>query len=542
MSKTTNMSDSQPLNAQPRVLVCDHIDASAVDILKPVAQVTESAPLSEDALIEALEGIDVLLVRSQTKVTARVIESTRQLKMIARAGVGVDNIDLEAATRQGIMVVNSPSGNTMAAAEHTLGLMFALARYVPAADQSLRNNEWKRKDFLGSELNGKVLGIVGLGKIGTHVARVAHAMNMQLVGFDPFVSKEQAQRMHVELLPLQEVFARADYLSLHVPNTPETHHMINAESIAMMKDGVRIINCARGQLVDSEALAAAVKSGKVAGAALDVFEQEPLIDSPLQTLGRDVILTPHLGASTKEAQVNVARDVAEQAVKLLQGESVQNAINIPSLMPRLLQDVQPYFPLAENLGSFLGQLQSLPIERVEIEYVGELADKNTEPLKVALLRGLLKHSLPEQVNYVNALYLAQERGIEVNETQTHFSSDYTNLISLSVYFDNGEHRHVAGSIIGEGEERIVHIDHFPIGCIPAGHMLVVPHPDKPGMIGVMGELLGDLDINISGIQLGRHGKRGPAVMVINVDEKLDQQVMKTIQARSEFAHSRLVVL
>lgn len=529
-------------NSKPRVLVCDHIDASAVQILEAVAEVVESPPLSEDELIAALEGIDVLLVRSQTKVTARVIATTQQLKMIARAGVGVDNIDLEAATRQGIMVVNSPSGNTIAAAEHTLALMFALARHIPTADQSLKGNAWERKNLLGTELAGKTLGVVGLGKIGSHVAKVACALNMRVIGFDPYVSQEQAKRLNVEVMALPEVFAQADYLSLHVPNTPETTHMVNAESLATMKAGVRIINCARGPLIDTPALVAALESGHVAGAALDVFEKEPLVDSPLQAMGRNVILTPHLGASTKEAQVNVAVDVAHQAVKLLRGESVQNALNIPSMMPRLLKDVQPYFGLAERLGSFLGQLQSQPIQKVTIDYLGELADKNTEPLKVALLRGLLKHGLPEQVNYVNALYLAEERGVEVEESQASHSHDYTNAISLEVTFENGHSRQVSGAIIGEGQERIVSIDGFPISCVPSGHMLVVPHPDKPGMVGVMGELLGTLDININGIQLGRHGKRGPAVMVINVDETLNQDVMKQIQAREEFASSRLVVL
>ncbi len=534
------MSNSPQPSA--RVLVCDHIDASAVQILEPVAEVIESPPLGEDALIEALQGIDVLLVRSQTKVTARVIAATQQLKMIARAGVGVDNIDLEAATRQGIMVVNSPSGNTIAAAEHTLALMFALARQIPAADHSLKGNAWERKNFMGSELSGKTLGVVGLGKIGSHVAKVANALNMRVLGYDPYVSHEQAKRMGVEVMPLAELFTQVDYVSLHVPNTPETTHMINAESLATMKPGVRIINCARGQLIDTEALIAALESGHVGGVALDVFEKEPLVDSPLQNMGPNVVLTPHLGASTKEAQVNVALDVAQQAAKLLRGEAVQNAMNIPSMMPRLLQGVQPYFGLAEHLGSFLGQLQSQPIQEVTIQYLGELADKNTEPLKVAMLRGLLKHALPEQVNYVNALYLAQERGIAVHESQSSFSHDYTNLICLKVTFEDGQCRQVSGAIIGEGQERIVNIDGFPISCVPSGHMLVIPHPDKPGMVGVMGEMLGKLDININGIQLGRHGKRGPAVMVINVDETLNQEIMQHIQAREDFTQARLVVL
>ncbi|MGV3524673.1 MAG: phosphoglycerate dehydrogenase [Candidatus Sericytochromatia bacterium] len=526
---------------KPRVLVCDHVHPSAVEILEPFAEVVVSGPLSESELIERLPGCVALLVRSQTKVTAAALEHAQGLQMIARAGVGVDNIDLAAATRHGVMVVNSPEGNTIAAAEHTLALMFALTRHIPAADQSLKQNAWRRNDFMGAELYDKTLGVVGLGKIGGHVARVAAALGMRLIGYDPFVTQERAAQLQVEVTDLASLFARADYITLHVPKTPETHHMINAQTLATMKDGVRIINCARGELINTPDLIAALESGKVAGAALDVFEQEPLKDSPLQALGNKVVLTPHLGASTEEAQVNVALDVAQQVARLLQGESVQNAINIPSLLPRLLKEVQPYFALAEKLGRFVGQLQASAITSVEIKYFGELASKNTEPLKVALLRGLLQPVLHEQVNYVNAQLLAQDRGIKVSETKSESSSDYTSLISLDVVFEGG-HRQVSGSIIGENQERIVSIDHFPILCIPAGQLLVIPHPDKPGMVGEVGALLGSYDINISGLQLGRHSRRGPAVMVVNIDEALKPEVLAEIQNREDFSETRMVSL
>lgn len=529
---------------KPRVLICDHIDAAAVEILAPLAEVETSGPLSEAELIEKIPAYAALMVRSQTKVTEPVLAAASQLKIVARAGVGVDNINLEAATRHGVMVVNSPEGNTIAAAEHTLAMMLSLSRHIPAADQSMKAHLWQRKDFMGSELYHKTLGIVGLGKIGSHLARIAGTMGMTLLGYDPYVNQEHADQLNVKVVDLKTLFAQADYITLHVPKTNETRHMINADTLASMKDGVRIINCARGELIDTAALAAALEAGKVAGAALDVFEQEPLpAESPLASLGRRVVLTPHLGASTEEAQVNVALDVARQVKKTLSGEPAQNVLNLPSLMPRLLQEVKAYFGLAEKLGRFMGQLQCHAIREVKIHYHGELADKNTEPLKVALLKGLLQPTLQDHVNYVNALLIARERGIRITESKSSLSSDYTNLILLEVQFENETYaRKVGGSIIGEGQERIVNIDGFPISCIPTGELLVIPHPDKPGMVGVIGEFLGLHEINISGIQLGRHAKKGPAVMVVNIDDTLSPEVLTEIQSRPDFVQTRMVSL
>lgn len=522
-----------------KVLVCDHIHASAVDILQPVAEVTESAPLSEAELIEQLPAYDAVLVRSQTKITAAALENADRLKIIARAGVGVDNIDLAAATRKGILVVNSPEGNTIAAAEHTLALMMALTRHVAPADQSLKNNQWRRNDFMGAELYHKTLGIVGLGKIGSHVARVANAMGMRLVGFDPFITQERAKQLNVETVDLETLFATSDYISLHVPKTPETKHMINAKSLAGMKDGVRIINCARGELIDTAALIDALNSGKVAGAALDVFEQEPLKDSPLQQLGPKVLITPHLGASTEEAQVNVALDVARQVAGVLRGEPAQSAINMPGLMPHLLREVQPFFTLAEKLGRIVGQLQTSGIREARISYLGDLAGKNTDPLKVALIKGLLQPTLREHVNYVNALLTAQDRGIRITESKSNAGSDYASVIVLEVCCE-GETRQISGALLGDGEERVISVDGFPTSFTPEGQLLVIPHPDKPGMVGEIGALLGRHDINISGLQLGRHSKRGPAVMIVNIDEVLAPEVLGDIQSREEFSQTRMV--
>jgi D-3-phosphoglycerate dehydrogenase / 2-oxoglutarate reductase len=524
-----------------RVLVCDHIHSSALEILKPLAEISECGPLSEEELCAQIGQFDALLVRSQTKVTAKAMAAAAgRIKIIARAGVGVDNIDVAAATQYGIVVVNSPEGNTIAAAEHTLGLMMALSRYIPAADASLKQNEWRRKDFTGSELYGKTLGIVGLGKIGSHVAKVAKSLGMHLLGYDPFINAERAARLEVQVMDLGSLFKQADYITLHVPKTPETQHMINAQSLATMKPSVRIINCARGELIDTSALIEALEKGTVAGAALDVFEQEPLKDSPLQAFDQRVVLTPHLGASTEEAQVNVALDVAAQVAAVLRGEQAQNAINIPSMLPHLLKEVQPYFPLAEKLGSFIGQLQSCAIRDVRITYFGELAQKPTEPLKVAVLRGLLGPTLKERVNYVNALHLAKERGISITESKSSESHDYANLMQVEVQFEKGT-RKVSGAILGEKQERIVNIDGFPLSCVPQGCLLVIPHPDKPGMVGVVGEFLGKHEINISGIQLGRHAQRGPAVMVVNIDDVLSPELLKIIEAQAEFRDTRMVV-
>lgn len=527
---------------KPKVLVCDHIHESALSILSPVAELDDVGPLTEAELIEKIAGCEALLVRSQTKVTAAALAAAKNLKIIARAGVGVDNIDLEAATRHGVMVVNSPEGNTIAAAEHTLALMFALSRQIPAADTSLKQNAWRRKDFMGAELYGKTLGVVGLGKIGSHVARVAGAMGMKLLAYDPFVSPERAAELEAQIVDLDTLFAQSDYITLHVPKTPETQHMINAKSLARMRTGVRLINCARGELIDTQALVAAIQSGQVAGAALDVFESEPLTDSPLQQLGTKVVLTPHLGASTEEAQVNVAIDVAQQVRRLFEGEPVHNAINIPSLKPHVLQPIKAYFALAEKLGRFIGQLQQQPIRAVEMTAYGQLAEQNTEPLKVAVLKGLLEPTLCAHVNYVNALFLAKERGIRMTERKSPSKGDYTDLLSIEVIFDNGTSRRVAGSLLGEEQERIVEIDGFPLSCVPSGCLLVIPHPDKPGMVGVIGEFLGQHDINISGIQLGRQARRGPAVMVVNIDEALSPACLAEIQARPEFQQTRLVQL
>lgn len=523
------------------VLVLDRVDPCGVELLAGVAKVDARDAIEPSELIRIIGDYDALMVRSATKVTAEVIAAGKRLKIIGRAGVGVDNIDVPAATKHGIIVVNSPEGNTVAAAEHALALMFCLARHVPAADAAMKASQWKRERFTGSELYNKTLGVVGLGKIGTRVAKVALAIGMRVLGHDPFLTPERAQELGIELTPLAELMAASDFISLHVPKTPETSKLLNAETLSKCKPGVRLINCARGGIIDEAALVDAIKSGHVAGAALDVFEKEPLGESALRELGDKIILTPHLGASTEEAQIKVAVDVAEQIVAVLKGESARSAVNIPTMRPEVVEPVRPFLGLAEKLGLLAAQLLGGPIERIEILYHGSLAGKNIEPLTVAALKGILTPAVTDAVNYVNAPLVARERGIEVRESRSSEVKDYADLLTVTVHGAVGWHS-VAGTVIGEGEARIVRIDEHSFNISPVGDILIAPHQDRPGVVGAIGTLLGDQGINIFGFQLGRKYKKGPAVMVLNVDDAISPDVVAQVSALEGFHDVRFVRL
>ncbi|MFM7579531.1 MAG: phosphoglycerate dehydrogenase, partial [Microcystaceae cyanobacterium] len=384
-----------------KILVSDPIDQVGIDILKQVAQVDIKTGLPEAELVKIIPEYDALMLRSGTKVTKPIIEAGTQLKIIGRAGVGVDNIDVPAATRQGIVVVNSPEGNTIAAAEHAIAMMMALARHVPDANQSVKAKKWDRKSYVGTEVYKKTLGVVGLGKIGSHVASVAKALGMKLLAYDPFISKERADQLGCTLVDLDFLFAESDFLTLHIPKTPETANLINAVTLAKMKLTMRIINCARGGVIDEAALYEALKSGQIAGAALDVFAEEPLGESPLRELN-NVILTPHLGASTAEAQVNVSIDVAEQIRDVLLGLPARSAVNIPGLTPDVMEKLRPYLRLAETLGTLVGQLAGGRIEQLTVQLQGDLASNTAQPIVIAAIKGLLSQALRERVNYVNA--------------------------------------------------------------------------------------------------------------------------------------------
>ncbi|AOX03183.1 phosphoglycerate dehydrogenase [Moorena producens PAL-8-15-08-1] len=510
-----------------KVLVSDSIDQAGIDILSQVAEVNFNPNLSPEELLTIIPDYDALMIRSGTRVTQEVIEAGKQLKIIGRAGVGVDNVDIPAATRHGIVVVNSPEGNTIAAAEHALAMMLALSRHISDANQSVKSNKWQRKLFIGTEVYKKTLGVVGLGKIGSHVATVARAMGMKLLGYDPFISVERAEQLGCRLVEMDLLLQESDYITLHIPKTPETAHLINDEAIAKMKPTARIINCARGGIIDEEALAKALKEGKIAGAALDVYESEPLGESPLRELGKEIVLTPHLGASTAEAQVNVAVDVAEQIRDVLLGLPARSAVNIPGLSPNVIEKLRPYMELAETLGKLVAQLAGGRIELLDVRLQGELATNESQPLVVAALKGLLSQALRERVNYVNASIEAKERGIRVIETRDASMRDYSGSIHLSATGSMGKHS-VTGALLNDGEIHITSIDDFPINVPPTHYMLFTVHRDMPGIIGKIGSLLGSFNVNIASMQVGRKIVRGDAVMVLSIDDPLPEGVLTEI--------------
>lgn len=513
----------------PKVLVSDSIDQAGIDIISQVAQVDVKTGLSQDELVQTIPEYDGLMIRSGTQVTQEVIEAGKQLKIIGRAGVGVDNVDVQAATRQGIVVVNSPEGNTIAAAEHAIAMMMALSRHIPEANQSVKSGQWNRKQFIGTEVYKKTIGIVGLGKIGSHVAAAARAMGMKMLAYDPFISNERAEQMGCRLVELDVLWREADYITLHVPRTPETINLVGTEAISKMKPTTRIVNCARGGIVDETALYEALKEGKIAGAALDVYNNEPLEEnSPLRSLGQEMILTPHLGASTAEAQVNVAIDVAEQIRDVLLGLPARSAVNIPGLYPDVLEKLKPYLQLAETLGNLVGQLAGGRVELLNVRLQGELATSQSQPVVVAALKGLLAQALRERVNYVNASIEAKERGIRTIETRDASIRDYTGSLHLEAQGSLGKHA-VTGAVLGDGEIRITNVDEFPINVPPNQYMLFTRHRDMPGIIGKIGSLLGSFNVNIASMQVGRKIVRGDAVMVLSIDDPLPEGLLEEIK-------------
>ncbi|HLL73145.1 MAG TPA: phosphoglycerate dehydrogenase, partial [Pyrinomonadaceae bacterium] len=510
-----------------KILVSDDVSESGLEPLRAAGfTVDKRTGLKPDELREIVRDYDGLVVRSETKVTAALMDEAVRLRAIGRAGVGVDNIDVPAATSRGIIVMNAPDGNTMTTAEHTLALLLALARGVPQAHASLRGGKWERKKFVGVELRGKTLGVVGLGRIGRVVASRARGFEMKVVAYDPLVAPEQAREMEIELAPLEEVCARADFLTVHTPLTAETRGIIGAREFARMKFGVRVINCARGGLIDERALYEALKSGRVAGAALDVFEEEPPSqDNPLLQLD-GVITTPHLGASTREAQEGVAVTVAEQMRDYFQTGALRGAVNAPALGAQELHTLSPYLVLAERLGRFHAQLIDEAVREVRIEYAGELAELDVAPVTRAFLAGLLR-DMSSRVNVVNAFLIAEERGITVTSAQTHGATgELTPALTTRVLTTGGE-QIVSGALFGAGGDggRITEINGFRIEAIPSGHMVVTRNHDVPGVIGRVGTILGAHGVNISRFHLGRRERGGEAMAVIETDAPLDQETL-----------------
>lgn len=510
-----------------KILAMDKVSEEGLKVIRDSQiEVDSKAGLSEDELVKIIPDYDALIVRSETKVTPKIIEAGKNLKIIARAGVGVDNVDLPTATKNGVIVVNSPEGNTVAAAEHSFAMLLSMIRQIPQAHSKLKSGVWDKKSFKGVEVLNKTLGVVGLGKIGRRVASYALGMGMRVIVSDPFVTADYAKNLGVELKSLDDVIKEADIITFHIPKTKETAGMINKETIAKMKKGVRLVNVARGGIINEADLYEALKSKHVASAAIDVFEKEPTELSPLFELD-NIVVTPHLGASTVEAQVNVAIDVAEQIVEVLRGGAARSAVNIPSMKPELIAPVRPFMGIAEKLGSLAAQIVKGAVKKVEVMYTGEVAANNISPLTTVVLKGLLTPILDVKVNFVNAPYVAKDRGIEIVESKNKEVGDFGSLISLKVTTEK-ETREVGGTIFSGIGDRLVSIDGFRVDAAPEGYMLIIGNIDKPGMIGKVGTFLGSHNINIASMDVGRVKVNEKAVMVLNVDGQVPEKVLSEI--------------
>jgi D-3-phosphoglycerate dehydrogenase / 2-oxoglutarate reductase len=526
-----------------RILLSDSLAPKGIEVLSgnPGLAVDVKLGLSPEELAGVIGPYHALLVRSSTRVTREVIEHARCLKVIGRAGVGVDNVDLEAATRRGIVVMNSPSGNSVTTAEHAISMMMALARHIPAADASTKSGKWERQKFIGTEVRGKTLGVVGLGNIGRIVADLAAGLKMKVVGYDPMLTAAAAANFGIELVSLAQLYERADFITVHTPLTDETRGLIGAAAIAQMKDGVRIINCARGGIVDEEALAAGIRSGKVAGAALDVFvEEPPPPDHPLLRLPQ-VITTPHLGAATGEAQVQVAVDIAHQVSDFLLHGTIRQAVNIPTLTAKELEILGPHLSLGERLGRLAAQLITEAPSQVTVEFGGEAANLNPEPITAAVLKGLLSNFLDETLNYVNAPFIARERGIKVVETRSREATDYINTLTLSVRTPSGA-LEVAGALISNRALRIIRIDTFRLEAVPDGYFIMLRNRDVPGVVGQVGTLLGRAKVNIAGLALGRDRVGGMAINLVQVDGPVPSSVLEDLKTLPAITSASLIKL
>ncbi|MGH2478417.1 MAG: phosphoglycerate dehydrogenase [Ktedonobacteraceae bacterium] len=557
-----------------RILIADEIAQEGVDLLRrelPTAEIDIRIGLKPEQLRAIIGAYTALIVRSATQVTADILVEAHQLKIIGRAGVGVDNIDTEAATNQGIMVVNSPTGNIVAAAEHTIALLMALARHIPAAHSNMRTGKWERNRFIGVEVRNKVLGVIGLGKVGTEVTRRAQGLEMQVIAFDPYVAPEQARKLDVTMSSLEEVLQQADFVTLHTSLTsgPQgTRGLIGSHELSLMKPSARLINCARGGLIDEEALLHALNEERLAGVALDVFSQEPVRDDEVLKLlltNERVIATPHLGASTEEAQVGVAVDVAEQIVSVLRGGFPRAAVNAPLILPEALQVLQPYMQLIEKMGRLYTQLQPGPLSHVELACSGEIADYDLRPLKAALIKGLLESVSDAHVNMINAPALARQRGLEIIEQKSSTPSEFANLITMRVLDSNGHTSSFAGKP-GSGDERvdvlsgtvmhgiprIVRIGRYWTEMAPEGYILFCRNLDQPGMIGRVGTVLGKANVNICRMDVGpivrtpqhRDPQQPPdtALMIISVDDLIPDWAMAEIGEAGDIFGLTLVKL
>ncbi len=526
-----------------KVLVSDPISAEGLAVLKEhtLFEVDFKIKLKPEELISLIPEYEVLLVRSETKVTQEIVSRAKKLKLIGRAGTGVDNIDLNAATKAGMLVMNVPGGNTIAATEHTFALLLALARNLARGDASMKQGKWERSKFVGNELYGKNLSLLGLGKIGKEVAIRALAFGMHVFAYDPYVSEDYAKNIGVKLATLEEALKNADYISIHMPANEQTKGLINQKTINLMKDGIRIINCARGGIINEDDLFNALKSGKVAGAALDVFAKEPVSpDNPLIKL-ENVIVTPHLGASTEEAQERVAEEIAKTVIDYFERNIVRNAVNLPSIDPELWKVLEPYTVLTRKMGSFLGQIIDGGIKEINLHYCGEIAQYNLTPLTYAFLQGVLTPILGGEVNLVNAPILARERGVKIIESKTQEKEDFANFISVSAETTE-EKIGFAGALLSDNLPRLVKIGQLSIDVLPEGWILVLHNLDRPGIVGYVGTVLGKNGINIASMEVGRKMLAGEAVTFINVDSEVPVKVLEEIRKYPGITRVKLVKL
>ena len=522
-----------------RVLIADPIAKPGLDLLKASCQVTVRPKPTPTELRRIISGYDGLIVRSGTQVTAEILAAARRLTVIGRAGTGVDNIDLDAATRHGVLVVNTPSGNAVSVAEHTLSLMLCLARHICSADASMYEGRWEKRKLMGSELRGKVLGIVGLGHIGRAVAARAWAFEMKVVAHDPLISVESVARLGVALVSLEQLLAESDYVSLHAPSTERTRGMIGARELERMKPSARLINCARGDLVDEDALVDALRAGQIAGAALDVFTSEPGINPALCTCP-NLLLTPHLGASTEEAQAEAATQVAQQVIDVLKGRPARHPVNVPTLSPEENAFLQPYLDLGRRLGQCYAQLAENSLNQIEVTYAGNVAEHDTSLVTNAVLLGLLREATDEPVNLINARLVARQRGLIIGETRTSEAQAFSDLIVLRARTATGD-RTLCGSIM-RGQPHIVRVDDYWFDFVAEGPLLITEHVEQSGIIGEMGTLLDKAGLSISFIQVGRQRRGGPGLMVLGLDDRPSREVLAQVMTMSSIRRAHLLLL
>ncbi len=508
-----------------KILVADPIADEGIELLKKQkdAQVDVKLKMKPEELISVIGEYEALVIRSETKATASVIEAAKKLKVIGRAGVGVDNVDVPAASKKGIIVMNTPDGNTISTAEHTLAMIMALSRNIPAADASMKQKKWDRKKFTGVELYGKTLGIIGLGRVGREVALRAKSFHMEIMAFDPYLTEETAVKLGFKKCTVEDIVKAADYITVHTPLTKETRGIIGEKEIACMKEGVRLINCARGGIIDENALAAGLKSGKIAGAAIDVYEKEPP-ENYIYSEIPNTVLTPHLGASTEEAQVSVAIAIANQVMEALRGGTIRNAVNAPAVPAEILAQMKPYIILGETLGRTLVQIIRGAVKSIEIQYTGQVCDYNTAYLTLSIVRGVLTPIVKEPVNMVNAPLILKEKNIVVNESRSNVVKEYSSFVKVEIVTDK-EHNSIGGTVFGKDNIRISRLSGFDIDLEPAAYMLVIVNKDVPGMVGKIGTCLGRENINIASLQMGRKLIGTEATTLLTLDNPIDERVI-----------------